>query len=225
LSVGINIRPQRAVTKEDVERMRDFADSAKNDEAIDRLSETLHRGEIFFMLQEFDSAPRAVQWRRGDQESYLVLPVEFFEWVQNQGWPIPSPLQAMLKQHTTTAEPRDLHTIPCSTTSASSQGSSSAVQTPQAWRVKRPMRSDTLRSMLHPILSEMSAAGEPIPNARKIMHAIEASAHPDFIFQDGSELKYLDSSGTRKTISADSLRKRVERIVVVVESGVSPDKN
>ena len=92
LSVGINMRLQRAVTKENVERMRDFAYSAKNDEAIDRLSETLHRGEIFFMLQEFDSAPRAVQWRRGDQESYLVRPVEFFEWVQNQGWPIPSPL-------------------------------------------------------------------------------------------------------------------------------------
>lgn len=225
LSVGINIRPQRAVTKEDVERMRGFAYSAKNDEAIDRLSETLHRGEIFFMLQEFDSAPRAVQWRRGDQESYLVLPVEFFEWVQNQGWPIPSPLQAMLKQHTATAEPHALHTIPCSTTSESPQGSSSAVQTPQAWRVKRPIRSDTLRSMLHPILSEMSKAGEPIPNARRIMQAIEASAHPDFIFQDGSELKYLDSSGTRKTISADSLRKRVERMVVVVASGVSPDKN
>ena len=71
----------------------------------------------------------------------------------------------------------------------------------------------------------MSKAGEPIPNARKIMLAIEASGHFDFIFQDGSELKYLDSCGTRKTISADSLRKRVERMVVVVESGVLPDKN
>ena len=78
LSVGIDVRPQRAVTKENVERMLDFAYSAKNDEAIDRLSETLHRGEIFFRLQEFSSAPRAVRWHSGDQESYLVLPVEFF---------------------------------------------------------------------------------------------------------------------------------------------------
>src|SRR5690606_40456840 len=100
--------------------MRDFADSAKNDEAIDRLSETLHRGEIFFMLQEFDSAPRAAQWRRGDPESYLVRPVELFERVQNPGGPIPSALPAMPKPHTTTAEPRDPRTTPCSTTSPTS---------------------------------------------------------------------------------------------------------
>ena len=95
----------------------------------------------------------------------------------------------------------------------------------ESWHIKQPERAHGYNLELYRVLKAAHDAGQPRPTARDVLDSWTASKPPNILEVMTDEFKYLDSSGSTKTVGLKALRKAIDRMASARQEADRPDKN
>lgn len=95
----------------------------------------------------------------------------------------------------------------------------------ESWHIKEPERFHGYILELYRVLKAAHDAGKPRPTARDVLDSWTASKPPNILEVMTDEFKYLDSSGSTKTVGLKALRKAIDRMASARQEADRPDKN